>query len=47
MGGSLLGMFPETEMEQGFAPAHPLAALPIYAAPSTRDEFKTSNKVRV
>jgi len=40
-------MFPETEMEQGFASAHPLAALPIYAAPSTRDEFKTSNKVRV
>jgi outer membrane protein OmpA-like peptidoglycan-associated protein len=40
-------MFPETEMEEGFASAHRLPALPIYAAPSTRDQFRTSNKVRV
>jgi len=47
VGGNLLGMFPETELEEGFASSHPLPALPIYAAPSTRDEFRTSNKVRV
>jgi outer membrane protein OmpA-like peptidoglycan-associated protein len=40
-------MFPETELEEGFASAHRLPALPIYAAPSTRDQFRTSNKLRV
>jgi len=47
VGGNILGMFPETEMEQGFASSHPLPALPLYAAPSTRDEFRTSNKLRI
>ena len=47
MGGNPLSLFPEQTFAQGFASAHPLPVLPIYAAPSTRDAFSTSNKVRV
>ncbi|MEO7093855.1 MAG: OmpA family protein, partial [Polyangiales bacterium] len=39
--------FGESEMEGGFAASHPLPSLPIYAAPSTRDEFETSNKLKL
>ena len=45
--GKGLSSLGEQELEAGFAASHPLPSLPIYAAPSTRDDFKTSNKLKL